>query len=612
MNCHFGIYKDRFRSSILVRTCVCVICGIVVLMLLLVSCQRDSLYMKATMLQIELKRGETEATVVSKGAADDFAAEVRIVYDNGETKYNCFFGDPYNTGTYTIDYNRGDIVYASTGVPFHIVVETDILGQKLHGESEVIVIDDDKAIVVSIELYAGEFRIYTRRPRKEDVSGTLALVGGAIYELQDEQIATYAGVICAPVVSCAGLTDDNFTAENIQNLDGYCEDHRAFGDDAGIDGHSMSYLPFEVRLEGLMPETAYKIRAYAVVDDIVRYGQVIEFSTIKNGPTLNTLSATDVTKNSISVNAEVSAVAETVDERGFIVSHSRFLDNPKILASGSGNGHFDAVVSGLNPCTRIFYKAYAKTSYGTYYGELMSASTYDEFVDSRDNNNYRYVVIGSQKWLAENMRYLPQVSNATTGSEDDGSEHESNYYIYGYSGSSVEEAKSYILQQSMDEVPAGTNVYSTFGVLYNHNAAQTACPEGWHLPTDGEWTQLEIYLQNNGFNSNYALDCDYNRTTNNYIAKSLSSNSLWYSSNISEAAGNRLDMNNSSSMSMSPGGYRSSTGGFYGLSNDSYCWSATDVGGNAIGRSHGADNVGLISREYGMSEGLSVRCVKDN
>ena len=32
-----------------------------------------------------------------------------------------------------------------------------------------------------------------------------------------------------------------------------------------------------------------------------------------------------------------------------------------------------------------------------------------------------------------------------------------------------------------------------YGRLYNWNTARTACPSGWHLPTDAEWTTLVNY-----------------------------------------------------------------------------------------------------------------------
>ena len=41
----------------------------------------------------------------------------------------------------------------------------------------------------------------------------------------------------------------------------------------------------------------------------------------------------------------------------------------------------------------------------------------------------------------------------------------------------------------------------TFGVLYNGHAvkdSRSIAPEGWHVPTDDEWSQLEEYIGNRG------------------------------------------------------------------------------------------------------------------
>jgi len=97
------------------------------------------------------------------------------------------------------------------------------------------------------------------------------------------------------------------------------------------------------------------------------------------------------------------------------------------------------------------------------------------FTDSRDGKVYKTVTVGDQVWLAEDLAYLPAVSPAATGSQT-----ESHYYVYGYEGTDVAQAKA-------------TDNYGTYGVLYNLQAAMTACPEGWHLPSDAEWTQLEEY-----------------------------------------------------------------------------------------------------------------------
>ncbi|MGM0407204.1 MAG: fibrobacter succinogenes major paralogous domain-containing protein [Bacteroidota bacterium] len=98
------------------------------------------------------------------------------------------------------------------------------------------------------------------------------------------------------------------------------------------------------------------------------------------------------------------------------------------------------------------------------------------FIDSRDGHEYKWVKLGEQIWMAENLAFLPNVSRPSRGSVT-----ESYFYVYDYTGTSVSAAKA-------------TVNYNTYGVLYNWTAAKETCPNGWHLPSDDEWKQLEIYL----------------------------------------------------------------------------------------------------------------------
>jgi uncharacterized protein (TIGR02145 family) len=92
--------------------------------------------------------------------------------------------------------------------------------------------------------------------------------------------------------------------------------------------------------------------------------------------------------------------------------------------------------------------------------------------------DYETVLIGEQCWFSENCRYIPSVSPSSEGSDT-----EPYYYVYDYQGNNVGEA-------------IATDNYETYGVLYNWPAVITdeICPSDWHVPSDGEFTQLTDFL----------------------------------------------------------------------------------------------------------------------
>jgi uncharacterized protein (TIGR02145 family) len=213
--------------------------------------------------------------------------------------------------------------------------------------------------------------------------------------------------------------------------------------------------------------------------------------------TVTTSTPTNITATSVDLGGNITSEGgATVTERGIVYNTSTnpTTNNNKVII-GSGTGTFNSTISGLIPNTPYYVRAYATNSQGTAYGNEVTFTTtdvdgpvYGSFTDTRDGHVYKTVTIGNQVWLAENLAYLPAISPSSAGSET-----EPYYYVYDYEGTDMASAKN------------NAN-YATYGVLYNWTAAMVACPPGWHLPTDAEWTELENYLIANGYN--------YDGTTN--------------------------------------------------------------------------------------------------
>jgi uncharacterized protein (TIGR02145 family) len=174
------------------------------------------------------------------------------------------------------------------------------------------------------------------------------------------------------------------------------------------------------------------------------------------------------------------------------------------------------------------------------------------FVDSRDGKSYKKVTIDRQTFMAENLNYQ-------TG----------NSKCYGNDASNC----------------------AKYGRLYNWSMAKKACPAGWHLPSDAEWTTLTDYV---GGSST--------------AGTKLKATSGWYNSN-GVPMGNGTDDYEFSTL---PGGYGGAYGNFDNVGSNGYWWSATERGADNAWYRSMYDDREYVYRDDRNKLGLfSVRCVQD-
>jgi uncharacterized protein (TIGR02145 family) len=263
-----------------------------------------------------------------------------------------------------------------------------------------------------------------------------------------------------------------------------------------------------------------------------------------------------------------------------------------LKAETDPDGGSTYTISGTSEILSVPYALHAKTA-ETLTGSLLARIEALElsdvlnngFTDTRDGNHYDVVKIGNQVWMAENLAYLPSVVGPSTGSQTT-----PYYYVYGYDGTVVADAKA-------------TTNYATYGVLYNWTAAmassasstsnpsgvQGVCPDGWHLPSDAEWTELTNYLEGTSVAGGKLKETG---TTH------------WTSPNTGAT--------NETGFTALPGGYRNYGGTFFNIGNYGFWWSATDFNSNyAWYRNMGYDISDVSRSNYFKELGFSVRCVRD-
>lgn len=202
--------------------------------------------------------------------------------------------------------------------------------------------------------------------------------------------------------------------------------------------------------------------------------------------------------------------------------------------------------------------------------------TYGTMTD-QDGNVYATVTIGTQTWMAENLRTTKYNDGTVIPNVTD----EHNWF----------DLKTGAYCNYNNTINADT--IATYGRLYNWYAINTGklAPKGWHVPTDAEWTTLTDYL---GGDSAASRKLREKGTTH------------WKCQNTGAT--------NETGFTALPGGYRNYSyyGQFYEVGEDCRLWSATNfTTSSAWYRFVDCNNSDVGRYGFEKTSGLSVRCVRD-
>ncbi len=219
---------------------------------------------------------------------------------------------------------------------------------------------------------------------------------------------------------------------------------------------------------------------------------------------------------------------------------------------------------------------------------------FKDIVVDCDGNRYKTVAIGTQVWMAENLKATKYNDCTPIELAED-------------SAAWVDQGKNslglYSYYRNDPNKYANTN-----GALYNWHAVNTGdlCPTGWHVPSETEWTTLSDYLSSQG------LTNDWFGPVEKGMGTALKSTDGW-NVNSSGSNGNGTDAFGWNGL---PGGHRNQTNHFFYMDDDVFSdaadyWSSSLSPGSVWHWNLSSEKNFTKSDSWGKTFGISVRCLKN-
>jgi uncharacterized protein (TIGR02145 family) len=219
-------------------------------------------------------------------------------------------------------------------------------------------------------------------------------------------------------------------------------------------------------------------------------------------------------------------------------------------------------------------------------------------VSDIDNNVYNTVSIGTQCWIKENLKVTKYNDGTVIPDET------ANTAGWGA-----------LATGARSDYTGEASYIATYGYLYNWYAATDSrkiCPNGWHVPTDGEWTSLIQFTVPTetvsatfiGIQSPNAGGKLKSKSTNDRAGNGFG----WDPGNPQPSPGT-----DDFGFSALPSGYRHAVT-FEEIRINAFFWSATEVDDDyAWNRDlyNSTSNVNRIDYYTNKYIGASVRCLRD-
>ncbi|MCQ2104518.1 MAG: fibrobacter succinogenes major paralogous domain-containing protein [Fibrobacter sp.] len=312
-------------------------------------------------------------------------------------------------------------------------------------------------------------------------------------------------------------------------------------------------------------------------------------SSVKSSSSVASSSSAESSSSSVILSSSSEESSSSVASSSSEESSSSVTSSSSV-ASSSSSSVIPSEVEGSSSSVASSSSAKSSSSVASSSSVKSSSSVVvvkGSMTDSRDGQVYKTVTIGTQTWMAENLNY------AYTGVKYNynGYTSDSTSWCYENEASNCDKyGRLYTWSAVMDSaaqfsVNAGTQC--GYGKTCTPNSPHRGiCPEGWHVPTNEEYSTLYTYI--GGSSTAGSL---------------LKSTSGWYS------GGNGSDKYG---VSVLPAGYRNYNGGFYYESDDADLWSASEYSSKGAWYQYFRYNYDdARQRNHDKYNGQSLRCLKD-
>ena len=335
---------------------------------------------------------------------------------------------------------------------------------------------------------------------------------------------------------------------------------------------------FNSNIENLTPNTTYYVRSYATNTKGTGYGNTVSFTTLKalEIPTLTTVEVFQIKQgHATSGGSNINDGGAEIIERGlcFSTKETPTINDAK-TTSGTGTADFASTITGLKSNTTYYVRAFATNSVGTGYGNIIKITSLHYNVSDVDGNSYKVVVIGTQVWMAENLRTTKFKDNSPIPFATDRKAW-SELKSSGYCWYTNDKAK----------------YKDTYGALYNWNTCNTRklCPTGWHIPSYKEWTVLVVEM---GGESGAGGKLKESGDTHWIKLNDYSTNEVGFTA--------------------LPGGYITDDGYWRTIDYQGYWWTASEINSEKATYMYMLNtHAAIFTYPTYKNQGMSVRCIKD-